>query len=209
MKNEERAEEKRKEIVDILNDALKNHITQYMKDNSNLRIEDISSRITNNFVRITSPESDDKIYLITERMMGRGGGRSVKPGNIFLNWKKLIVVLSESFLTIFGAIQMPLLIPFACLVVWDKLYSLSNIPISEKHAAVIYVMWKNRDEKQCIREDLILNYINTELSKFNLPTMSQEELNQILKDLEKMKSIEKSKSDRNKWWLREWVRVEY
>lgn len=138
---------------------------------------------------------------------GVGGGRSLKPGNIWLNWKKLLIVGSESILTIAGAASVPWLIPLAGLVVWNKVWSLLTIEIDERHAAVIWTLWKNRDKEDRIEHDKILNLVNEELIKYNRLPMDEKELNNILSDLEKMECIEKD--EKNKWWLREWVKTVY
>lgn len=138
---------------------------------------------------------------------GLGGGSSTKPGNIWLNWKKLLVAGSESILTFIGAVAVPWLIPLAGLVVWNKIWSMLTIEISERHAVVIWTMWLNKDSENCIEHRLILNLVNQELLKYNRPQMNQQELDEVLKDLEKMECIEKTEG--NKWWLREWVKVVY
>jgi len=198
MKLEKRAEEKRQEILEIV----KNTIAPHFSNPDQLSIE-----IINYFCIITPPEIDPMIYLLTLKPGGLGGARSSKPGNIWLNWRRLLIDGAESILTIVGAAAVPWLIPLAGLVVWNKLWSLLSIKIDERHAAVIWSMWKNRDEKNCIENDKILDLVNKELSEYNRPKMTEKELKDILKDLEKMECIEAI--DKNKWWLREWVKVTY
>jgi hypothetical protein len=199
MELEERAEEKRKELTDIV----KNVIQIYDIQNR----EKIASEIINHFVDITPPEIESSLNLITIRQSGLGGGSSTKPGNIWLNWRKLLVEGSESILTFIGAVAVPWLIPLAGLVVWNKIWSMLTIEISERHAVVIWTMWLNKDSENCIEHRLILNLVNQELLKYNRPQMNQQELDEVLKDLEKMECIEKTEG--NKWWLREWVKVVY
>jgi hypothetical protein len=199
MKLEERAEEKRKELTDIVKDVIQNYDIQNK--------EKIASEIINHFVNITPPEMEESWYFITIREGGLGGGSSTKPGNIWLNWRKLLVAGSESILTFIGAVAVPWLIPLAGLVVWNKIWSMLTIEISERHAVVIWTMWLNKDSENCIEHRLILNLVNQELLKYNRPQMNQQELDEVLKDLEKMECIEKTEG--NKWWLREWVKVVY
>ncbi|MBC7129302.1 MAG: hypothetical protein H5T45_06200 [Thermoplasmatales archaeon] len=198
MKLEERAEEKRKELTDIVKGVIQNYDIQNK--------EEISSGIINHFLKITPPEMELRMELIIIRQGGVGGGRSTKPGNIWLNWRKLLVEGSESILTVAGAIAVPWLIPLAGLVVWNKICSMLTIEITERHAVVIWTMWLNKDSENCIKGDVILNLVNKELSKYNRPKMNRRELHRILKDLKEMKCIEE---EGNKWWLREWVKVFY
>lgn len=62
--------------------------------------------------------------LLTIRQGGMGGGSSIKPGNIILNWRKLLIDGAESVLTIMGAASIPWMIPLAGIVVWNSVYSL-------------------------------------------------------------------------------------
>jgi len=199
MKLEERAEEKRKEITGIVTGIIQNYDIQNKTE--------ISSRIINHFLDITPPEMELRLELITIREGGVGGGSSTKPGNIWLNWRELLVDGSESILTIVGAVAIPWLIPLAGLVVWNKIWSAVTIEITERHAAVIWAMWKNRDVENCIKDEVILDLVNKELSVYNRSEMGRRELDRILKEIEKMECIERT--GENKWWLREWVKIPY
>ena len=201
MKPEKRAEEKEQEILKITKDTIAPHFSNP---------EQLSLQIINHFCGITPPEIeiDTKKYLIAGmKPGGLGGARCSKPGNIWLNWKKLLVDGSESILTIVGAVEVPWLIPLAGLVVWNKVWSLLSIRIDERHAAVIWTMWENRDEENCIKNDKVLYLVNKDLSKYNRLTINEEELRDISKDLEDMNCIKGT--EENKWWLRESVETTY
>ena len=199
MKLEERAEEKKEGLTDIVKGVIQNYDIQNK--------DEISSAIIDHFVNITPPEMELRMDLITIRQGGMGGGSSTKPGNIWLNWRKLLAEGAESILTVVGAVAVPWLIPLAGLVVWNKVWSLASIKIDERHAAVIWTMWKNRDEENCIKNDKVLDLVNKNLSEYNRPIMNEKELKDILKDLEEMECIEATVE--NKWWLREWVKTTY
>jgi len=198
MKLEKRAEEKKQEILEIAKDRIANYSPI---------ADELARKVFDSFCVITPPETDDRWYLITTRPGGIGGGRSSKPGNIWLNWRKLLIDSAESILTVVGAIAIPWLIPLAGLIVWNKVWALSNLEMDERHAATIWTMWKNRDKENRIEHDIILNLVNEELSKYKRSPMGEEELKNILNDLEKMECIEKD--EKNKWWLREWVKTTY
>ena len=200
MKLEEKAEKKKEELQSIL----KSFFSQFNIDH----IDEISQKIIEKFAVITPPEFDETtLQLITMRHWSEGA-RSSKPGNIRLSWKSLLINGAQSILTIAGASSIPWLIPLAGLIIWDKVWSLLNIEIDERHAVVIWVMWNNRNKENCIKEEQILSLVNNELQKYNRPEVSKEELERILKDLEKMKCIKKI-DDENKWWLREGVKTIY
>ncbi len=201
MKLEKRAEEKKQEILEIAKNTIAPHFSNP---------EQLSTKIIDYFCEITPPEIDTTttIHIICDiKPGGLGGARSSKPGNIWLNWRKLLIDGSESILTIVGAVAVPWLIPLAGLIVWNKVWSLSSIKIDERHAAVIWTMWKNRHEENCIKNDKVLDLVNKDLSKYNRPMMNGKELKDILKDLEEMECIEGT--EENRWWLREWVKTTY
>jgi len=201
MKLEDKAEEKRKELLESVQDSIK------IPSLSDQNCTEIFEQIINNFTNITPPEFELQYYHFSMREGGIGGGTSNKPGNILLNWKKLLVNASESILAIGGATAIPWLIPFAALVVFKKIYLISTIEISERAAALIWTMWKNCDEEDCIEYKLIKHLVNLELSHHKRHEMEQKELDILLKDLEKMKCIKEI--DGNKWWLRETIKVSY
>jgi hypothetical protein len=198
--DEKRAEVKRKELTYIVSGILQNYNIQNK--------EKISSIIIDLFVDdITPPETELIRYKLEMRPIGIGGGKSIKPGNILLNWRKLLVGASETILTVAGAVATPWLIPFAGIVVLNTILSLSTIEITERHAAVIWTIWSNRDPKNCVEGKVILKLVNKELQKYNRPKMNQKELDMVLKDLKKMKCIKEI--EENKWCLREKVKVSY
>ena len=98
IKDKERAEAKKQEILEIA----KNTIAPHFPNPDQLSIE-----IIDYFCEITPPEIeiDTTIHLLTGiKPRGLGGARSIKPGNIWLNWRKLLIDGSESILTIAGAV---------------------------------------------------------------------------------------------------------
>ena len=150
------------------------------------------------------PAGGELSFVIIIGTGGTGDGSSIKPGNIWLNWKQVLIEGSESILSIAEAVAVPWLVPFAGLSVCNRFWSVLHIQITERHAAVIRTMWLKMDNENSITDDAVLDSVNIELSKFNRLKMNHEELNIILKDLEGMKCIEKTGG--NKWRLRELVR---
>jgi hypothetical protein len=206
LKQDDRADEKRKEIVEIVKNVIINNVNHDVQENAHFNIQEISSRITDSFVQITPPEYEVSFELVTLRSGGVGGGSRTKPGNIFLNWRKLPVVSSDIIL-IASSLNSHWLVPFAALVVWDRIWSLASIEITERDAVVIWNMWKNKDIDDYIKAEDVLKLVNKELSSYGRSEMMQQELEMILNNLESMKCIEKV--EENKWWLREWVRIAY
>lgn len=216
------AEEKRKEMEELVKNTILNNTNDDLKKASCFDILKMSSEITDSLIEITSNEYEYSICpikitppecevssnrVITLQDDFTGGAKSTKLGNIKLDLKKLCILSSESIFPIVAATHMPWLIPFAVIVTCNRFWSLQNIQIIERDAAVIWTMWKNRDPEDCIKAKIILDSVNKELLDCARPPMSQKELEVIIKNLEKIKIIEKV--DENTLRLIEEVKVTY
>jgi hypothetical protein len=190
----------------IVRNTIQNCVTPNKERLTDSELEEITEKVANHFMTTIPlhPEGGGLSFRIAIRPGGIGDGSSIKPGNIWLNWKQVLIEGSESILSIAGAVTVPWLVPLAGLVVCNRIWSVLRIPITERHAAVIWTMWIKRDKENSIKDDAVLDSVNIELSKFNRLKMNHDELTIILKDLEGMKCIEKKTG--NKWWLRERVR---
>jgi hypothetical protein len=216
------AEEKRNEMEELVKNTILNNTTADLKKASCFDIQKMSSEITDSLIEITSNEYEYSICpiqitppecevssrrVITVQDDFTGGVKSTKLGNIKLDLKKLCILSSESIFQIVAATHMPWLIPFAAIVICNKFWSLQNIQITERDSAVIWTMWKNRDPEDCIKAKIILDLVNTELLNCARPPMSQKELEMRIKNLEKIKFIEKV--EENTLRLIEEVKVTY
>jgi len=194
-------------LEEIVRDTIQNCSSTNNEKLTGSELEEITEKVANHFLRTIPlhPEGGGLSFRITIRSGGIGNGSSIKPGNIWLNWKQVLIEGSEIILSIAWAVAVPWLVPLAGLVVCNRIWSLLRVPITERHAAVIWTMWLKRDKENSITDDAVLDTVNIELSKFNRLKMNQDELTIILKDLEGMKCIEKTEG--YKWRLRELVRV--
>ena len=208
---DDRKKEKKNYICSIIKDSEELDLLSNEKLSEKKRNE-ISKIIFNNFCKVTSPytlppPSEHGPKYDTHFTLS-GEVFSVQPGHIILNWKKLLVDGSESILIMAGAMAInPLLIPLASLVLLNKLQYLQNIKLSDKHAAIIMTIWKNMGKNDFINPSNLLDMINAYLKNNNRPTMTIEEMNNVLVDLEKMNCI--GKTDNNSYWLKEQVELPY
>lgn len=156
------------------------------------------------FCRVKPPKipKDEELRYHRFRIVygGRRGGVSIKPGNIILNWRKLIGALPGIALTGAGAATSPWLIILGALVIWKDLYSTLRVELEQQHATAMLVMWKNHNGKQWISEEKARILTNEALADFDLNQVSESNFAKIIDDLSKAGCVELSDGQ---IWLRE------
>ncbi len=186
----------KKELIN----TIRENIPELSEEDSALIIEKLCRIRKPEFPKMEPPKFE---YLTIDNI--KNTGSSIKPGNILLNMRKLLIDSSEIGLTIAGVIATPYLIPLAALIVWNKVWSNIKIDLDENHAMTIKLMWENRDtERNWIEEEKSFRLFNQYLKSKNRNEILIDDFKKILSNLESMKCIEKS-GDTN-WWLREWVK---
>jgi hypothetical protein len=189
-------------------DDIKALITGAMREVGNDKTsEAVATVILDRFATITPPSQDVSIGLVIAGVSGgphgQGGGVSIKPGNIVLNWRRLIFDGSEIAVAT-KELGHPLTAVFAALIIWNKVWSLLAIQISERHAALLLAMWLHRDTRSnVVRKEGLPSIVNQELAKWGKPPIAIDELETLLMDLERLECIELAEGD---WWMREWIR---
>ncbi|PCI45227.1 MAG: hypothetical protein COB41_02280 [Proteobacteria bacterium] len=200
----ERENEKLKELESIVLSSLVDSGLE------SISAKDTSSLILENFVTTTAPEKPEVlIALITaDSFSGRGGGKSVKKGNIRLNMGTFIEALSAGVFTAVSAAVAPWAVPFAAVLLWRSLWKSAEVPLTQNEVVVLIVLHQMKDGKVVKKSDSeILKKVNERLEKYDLSSITTGDLKFALKNLEKIESIEKMEND--DWFIREWVRVAY
>ena len=197
MKDIERLQAKEEELRQLVFNALPEDVSEREK---------IASLAIASFCELTPPEIDTTMHWISLKSNGWGGGSSHKPGNIFLNWRRLFKSVPNIVLTGVGAVAVPILWPFVALVIWNEIWSQSKIDISFRHGLTIFAMWKNKDESQRIKKEKAFECVNSQLLGYKYPNMTLVEFDNIINDLKAMECIE---IDGDEIWLREWVKSTY
>lgn len=166
--------------------------------------------IVDAFCGLTPPEyegelPDSHLEYIKFDKAGRGGGFSRKPGNLVLNWRKLLASIPEAVSIGAGAIN-PWLMMLAGLQIMGKLWSFTEIQISPLHAMTLYTLWQHCDSNHKISEEAVLPKVNQYLTENRTPALNQQELAEVINDLAKMRCLEITEGIIG---LREWVRKSY
>lgn len=161
-------------------------------------------------VRISPPEEESHVVeLILVNRAGRGGARSSKPGNIRFNLRALTDALATGTLGVAGVEAAPYLIPLVALVFWNAIWRGMNVELTEREAAVVYVMWMCKDARQEVPSSGLLQKVNDHLGKYGRSPLSAPDLHDALGQLERIRCIKKSSDSPGNWWLREWVQPTY
>jgi hypothetical protein len=165
-------------------------------------------RIIEEFARIRPPEIDSRIGLV---IMGTGGrdSYSVKPGNITMNMRDLVTIISQGVLTTAASLKVPWTAVFGAIILWNRLYSQAKIDLSEIEGSVLWTMWNRADSGNTVATDGLLKAVNEERLKYGRGSLMEGDLRDALAKLESIQTIERSTMFGSRWWLREWVEVEY
>ena len=123
--------------------------------------------------------------------------------------RKLIATAAAGTLAVAGAIPNPWTVPLAALVLWDAVCSRLEVDIQEREASVIWAMWVNRDEKAEVSKGHLLALVNSERAQYGRQPLSETELKDALALLKKMGCVKQSEPDQSKWWLQEWVSINF
>ncbi|OWT63798.1 hypothetical protein [Candidimonas nitroreducens] len=168
------------------------------------------------FARVTPPRlPEEKIDitfgLITVDMLRNvPSAESRKPGNVVLNWRKLVDIVPDIYFAGLGAATAPLApalsMIFAGLYIWNKLWKGSAEDFSKDEAIAILALWKNRDAGNKIGEDDGLMRTNELRVRYDLPPISRGQFAAIVDRFVGINCIE---LENGVIWLRESIRVRY
>lgn len=160
-------------------------------------------------IRVPNDEGERFTELITVGPGGTGGGTSVKPGNVLLKTSKLAVLGAKAVTSAVGVFAHSWLIPVAAIILWDEIYSRLKVDIQERDATVAWTLWVHRDKSGCVSHGGLLALVNSERATFGRNPMSQQELDDALALLKRLRCIEPSQDSPSAWFVREWVQTSF
>jgi len=166
------------------------------------------TNLVDNFVRITPPEKEQIVFELIVLKSGRSpSGRSVKPGNIVLSWRKIMKVVPTSVVAFAGGMSLPAwVLPFLALQIWVTLQEGATEEFSSVEAMILIALWNNKNEKNRIEECGSLASVNKYLLENEFTEISSSEYANCLDRLAGIGCIE---IDSGEIWLREWIRRVY
>ena len=178
------------------------------KDQLGVDMSRHAERLVDSFCRLSPPQDPPMVMeTITIDRGGRGGGRTRKPGNVVLNWRKMVRESADFVLTGAGSIAQPWLIPLAALSIFNKIWTHSTIELSKEQASCLFAMWHRCDDSHHINQDKAFEACRELFSVFQWPDLQDAQFSTVLQDLVEIQCIEIS--DEEVIWLIEWVRKSY
>ena len=175
---------------------------------------DVQERILTAFSRVAPPEEGESEFTIgwitIDSIHSEPKANSRKPGNILLNWPKLIDIVPDISLAGLGAATLPIAPAIAAvlagLYVWNKVWRGSIEEFSDVEAITILALWQNRDARNEIVESEGMKKTNELRETYALPSLSS---TQFARAIDRLVAIDCIEVKNGVVWLREWIRVKY
>jgi len=124
--------------------------------------EQTANELLDSCIDITPPEEKEFLMeAVTMHPSGRGGGRSTKAGNITLNVRKLFEAVASGVFIVISVTQIPWTIPFAFILLWNRLWKNLEVPLTEHEAVVLWVMWQVKNQEKIVDETDIKPALDT------------------------------------------------
>jgi len=166
-------------------------------------LSDLSARLVESMVRMEDASGLRELIALDGGWRRRAESR--KMGNVVLSVRGFLSAAAGAGLAIAGAAEVPWLLPLAAIAVWGYVCD-SSVPLSEREAAVIWVIWHLRDSEDRVPKQGLLEQVNRELSGNGRRPISPEELADTLAALSRIRTI---RDLDDSWEVLETVRVPF
>lgn len=197
------------DVIKQLKTAVTENLSVVLIDENNdiLLIYDIL--VKSGFISISPPLEEPPMmqFLTMDSLRNYKNGRSIKPGNILLNIRKLIESIPEGISIGAGMVcDNHIVTVCGALSLWLKLRDIATINISKEQAFVIVALWKNCNPNHEISLDDGYIATNNLFKQYGEPEITNLKYNMIIDSLVKTECIELTEEI---IWLREWISKNY
>ena len=206
---------KRNDLKNHAESILKNYIDESLcflgpSEHDSEMIEILYQQYINSgFLSITAPEEDPPTisFLTMDSLKNYGRGRSIKQGNIRLNFKKLMETIPNMVgMAANIAVDNPVSKVCAALNLCKALRDVFTVEISKEQAFLIVSLWKKCDSRHRITIEEGFNAVNVLLKEYGEEALNNTKYNYLLDCLENIGCIE---LEDGVIWLREWISRNY
>jgi hypothetical protein len=141
---------------------------------------------------------------------GDGGGKSTKLGNVRLKLKTFMTAVSGGVITVAG-LSAPWMFPFGAWLLFESLLEAVRVDLGETEAAVLWALWQTRDKRtqHTVAKREIVTTVNRELRQVDRPALTAAQIRDALAKLRDLACIGESRTEPDRYTLREWVEVKY
>lgn len=197
------------DVIKQLKTAVTENLSVVLIDENNdiLLIYDIL--VKSGFISISPPLEEPPMmqFLTMDSLRNYKNGRSIKPGNILLNIRKLIESIPEGISIGAGMVcDNHIVTVCGALSLWLKLRDIATINISKEQAFIIVALWKNCNPNHEISLDDGYIATNNLFKQYGEPEITNLKYNMIIDSLVKTECIELTEEI---IWLREWISKNY
>lgn len=154
----------------------------------------------------THPRDSDAVGFVVQGRGGAGGGYTLRPGRIFLNFKRLMEGLASTTLYASAVADKPWLLPFAGLLVLRDLLGDARVQVGDLEASIVWTLWLSRGGLQSSE---LLAKCSKERRRHGLDRVADDDFNEALSTLDTLGVIERHGADQETWQLSEHVCVDY
>jgi hypothetical protein len=107
-----------------------------------------------------------------------------------LSWNRLFKQAAEAVLVVTGLPHFsPVFLALAGLVIVEEARSTFTHALDERHATVIYVLWRRGGRQTRQREEMLLPDVNHELHRAGKQRMTKRELRNVLETLNELDCV--------------------
>lgn len=174
--------------------------------------EQARNQLVDAFAKVTPPEEPEiMMELITISSLYKSPkASSRKPGNVILNWKKLLEIIPDVSLASLGASTLPVppqvAVVLAGLYIWNKVWRGAVDEFSDEEAVTILALWEHKNSQNKISEQEGFVKTNVLRGHYGLPALTQ---NQYASAVDRLVSLRCIELKDGIIWLREWVQKKY
>ena len=142
---------------------------------------------------LTTPQQEMPVmqFLTVNSLNNYNKGTSIKPGNIILNIRNLIISLPELITNIsdFFSKDSPVYKEYVVLNILKKIKHITTIEITEDQSLAVLALWRNYNQHQRIKLEEGFERCRTLYKSINKPTYTFEQYLKVIDDLEKIGSL--------------------
>ncbi|MFJ7005818.1 hypothetical protein [Pseudomonas putida] len=169
-------------------------------------------RLVSAFAFLTPPEAPDRSigFITINSLYNSSKARSRKPGNLVLNWRKLVDIVPDVSLASLGATSLPVAPQVAIILVglyiWNKVWRGATEDFSDIEAVTIHALWEHRNQENKVTEPEGFLRANELRTSYGLPQLTAAQYASAINRLVELNCIELKDGI---IWLRESIRVTY